>query len=129
MFATSRTFSLVAGACFVGTVSLAFAQADVLAQKLADFKSASQELIKLYTNAKDEAAAKAVAAQIDAAIARQKAAETGIANALNGLDPTRQEDGKLIERTFAEIQAANKAISDVQLEVIEKPAAAESETL
>ena len=78
MFVNAHMIKLIAGACLWGMTSLAFAQAAAVDQKLGEFKSASLELSRLYASAKDEAAAKAVAAQIAAATKRQQTAEADL---------------------------------------------------
>jgi hypothetical protein len=90
---------------------------------IAEYKAASQELVKLYNSATTEAAAKAAAAQIHAAIERQRSAAEALNKAMQNLDPNNQEDGKIIENAFSEMQAANDAVSEAQLKSWESQSA------
>lgn len=128
MFSKGKTITLLAGVCLFGMASLAFAQAAVVTHALADYKSASQELIRLYTSAKDEAAAKVVAAQINAATKRQEAAGMGMSEAMKRLDPESQQDVTLMENAFAEMQADNQAVANAQLNAFASQAAAKAQS-
>jgi threonyl-tRNA synthetase len=90
---------------------------------IAEYKAASQELVKHYNSATTEAAAKAAAAQIHAATERQKSAAEALNEAMQNLDPNNQKDGKIIENAFSEMQAANDDVSEAQLKSWESQSA------
>jgi hypothetical protein len=129
MFARARMITVVAGACLVGTVPLAFAQLDAVTQKLTEFKSASQELSEFYLPVEDKAVATGVAAQMDAALKQQETARMAlaeaIAEAMKKIDPNNQKDEKQLEGVFAEMQAVDKEVSDAKLSYDESRAAAD----
>jgi hypothetical protein len=125
MMAVNKTIlSFIAGVCLLAAASFAHADAAAVAKSISDYKAASQDLVRLYTSAVSEAAAKALEAQIDAATKRQKAAEEALSAAMQQLDPNNQENGKMIEKAFMEIQAANDAVSAAHLKAMQSQSAA-----
>lgn len=128
MFVSKRILSFITGACLLFAASFAYADAAAVARSIADYKAASQELVRLYTGARDEASAKAAEAQINAATKRQRAAENALNAAMQKLDPNNQENGKMIENAFTEMQAANEAVSAAQHKSLENQSAAKAQT-
>lgn len=127
MFLSKRMLFFITVAYLLIAPSFAYADAAAVAKSIAEFKTASQELVRLYEGAKDEASAKAAEAQINAVTKRQKAAENSLNAAIQKLNPNNQEDGKMIEKAYAEMQAANEAVSAAQLKAIENQEAAEAQ--
>jgi len=127
MFASKRILSFISGACLLFAASFAYADAAAVARSISEYKAASQELVRLYTSARDEASAKAAEAQINAATKRQTAAENALNTAIQKLNPNNQADGKMIENAYAEMQAANEAVSAAQLKAIENQEAAKAQ--
>jgi predicted Zn-dependent protease len=127
MFVSKRILSFITGACLLAAASFAYADAAAVARSIADYKAASQELVRLYTGARDEASAKAAEVQINAATKRQKAAEEALNAAMQRLDPNNQADGKMIENAFTEMQAANEAVSAAQYKSLENQSAAKAQ--
>jgi seryl-tRNA synthetase len=138
----ARMIGLLAGTCLFGMASPAFAQPAAVTEKLADFKSASQQLKELYAKSKaiakqiDAAVKKqqsasqqlkelkAIAEQIDAAVKKQQAAEMALTDAIQGVDPESQQDEKLVEQAYAEVAAARQSISAAELDDHESEAIA-----
>jgi cytochrome c556 len=127
MFVSKRILFFITVACLLCAASFAYADAAAVARGIAEFKAASQELVRLYTSARDEASAKAAEAQINAATKRQNAAESALNAAIQKLNPNNQADGKIIENAYAEIQAANEAVSAAQLKAMENQEAAKAQ--
>ncbi len=127
MFVSKRILFFITLACLLCAASFAYADAAAVARSISEYKAASQELVKLYTSAKDEASAKAAEAQINAATKRQNAAESALNAAIQTLNPNNQAHGKMIEKAYAEMQAANEAVSAAQLKAIENQAAAKAQ--
>ncbi|HBH86939.1 MAG TPA: hypothetical protein DDY17_04975 [Syntrophaceae bacterium] len=127
MFVGKRMLSFLTGVCLLCAASITHADAAAVARSIAEFKAASQELVRLYTGASNEASAKAAEAQINAVTKRQKAAESSLNAAIQKLDPNKQESGKMIEKVFMEMQTANEAVSAAHLKAIEKQAAAKAQ--
>lgn len=127
MFASKTILSFLAGACLLVAATFAHADAAAVARGIAEYKAASQELARLYTGAIDEASAKAAEAQINAATKRQNAAESALNVAIQTLNPNNQAHGKMIENAYAEMQAANEAVSAAHLKAIENQAAAKEQ--
>ena len=113
--------------CLLVTASFAYADAAAVARSIAEYKAASQELVRLYEGAKDEASAKAAESQINAATKRQKAAESALNAAIQKLNPNNQGHGKMIEKAFTEMQAANEAVSAAQLKAMENQEATKAQ--
>ena len=112
---------LLAGVCFFAMASHAFAQPAAVTEKLADFKSASQQLKELYDKAK------ALGDEIDAATKKQQAAETALKVAMQGLDAESEQDGKLMETAYTAMQAANQSVANAELETHNSAAVANEE--
>ncbi len=127
MFVGKRMVSFLTVVCLLCAASIAHADAAAVARSIAEFKVASQELVRLYTGARDEASAKATEAQINAASKRQKAAESSLNAAIQKLDPNKQGSGKMIEKVFMEMQAANEAVSAAHLKAMENQAVAKAQ--
>jgi len=127
MFVSKRILSFITGTCLLFAASFAYADGAAVARSIADYKAASEELVRLYTSVKDEASTKVAEAQINAATKRQKAAEEALNAAIQKLNPNNQENGKMIEKSFTETQAANEAVSAAQLKAIEHQAAANAQ--
>ena len=127
MFIRKRALFFLTMACLPFVASFAYADAAAVARSIAEFKAASQELVRLYEGARDEASAKAAETQINAATKRQKAAESALNEAIQTLNPNNKENGKMIENAYAEMQAANEAVSAAQLKAIENQAAAKEQ--
>jgi hypothetical protein len=127
MFVSKRMLSFLTGACLLFAATFAYADAAAVARSIAEYKAASQELVRLYTGAIDEASAKAAEAQINTATKRQKAAESALNAAIQTLNPNNQAHGKMIENAYAEMQAANEAVSAAQLKAIENQEAAKAQ--
>jgi hypothetical protein len=115
----ARMMGLLAGACLFGMASPAFAQPATVTEKVAEFESASQQLTELYVKAK------AVAEQIDAATKKQEAAELALRAALQGIDPTSQQDGKVMEEGYAKMEAARESIAAAEREAHDSAAVAD----
>jgi hypothetical protein len=127
MFVGKKMVSFLTGVCLLCAASIAHADAAGVTRSIAEYKVASQELVRLYTGARDEASAKAAEARINAATKRQQAAENALNAAIQKLDPNNQADGRMIEKAYAEMQAANEAVSAAHLKAIEKQAAAKAQ--
>ena len=127
MFVSKRMLSFLTGACLLVAATFAYADAAAVVRSIAEYKAASQELVRLYTGAIDEASAKAAEAQINAATKRQNAAESALNAAIQTLNPNNQTHGKMIENAYAEMQAANEAVSAAQLKAIENQEAAKAQ--
>lgn len=127
MFARKRMLFFIMGAFLLFTASFAYADAAAVARSIAEYKAASQELVRLYEGVKNEASAKAAEAQINAATKRQNAAESALNAAIQTLNPNNQTHGKMIENAYVEMQAANEAVSAAQLKAIENQAAAQAQ--
>jgi predicted alpha/beta superfamily hydrolase len=114
-------------ACLLCAASFAYADAAAVARSIVEYKAASQDLVRLYEGARDEASAKAAESRINAATKRQKAAESALNAAIQKLNPNNQEHGKMIEKAFTEMQAANEAVSAAQLKAMENQEAAKAQ--
>lgn len=125
----------VAGACLVGAVSLAFAQAgapltpDVafatVRQELDEINQASRTLIGLYERANDRQAAKVLAPQIDRAIDAEETAEAALANAMRFLDLKNEQHKTLLETAFGDIETTDKAERAAWLSAVQRQLAAD----
>ncbi len=96
----------VAAACLVGTVSLAFAQAEVVRQQRAEINLASQKLIEIYDSIQNKDAANARAPELHPWIAREETAEKALADGMPGLDPNNDQHKILLRDAFAEIESS-----------------------
>jgi biopolymer transport protein ExbB/TolQ len=99
----------LAAVCFLGMSSAAFADSATITEKIASLKTASQELQGLYEKSK------AVEDQIEAAAKKQQAAEEALRIALQAMDP-KNPDLKLMEKAYAEIEAARQSITAAEVE-------------
>jgi len=127
MFVSKIILSFITGVCLLGAASFAYADAAAVARSIAEYRAASQELVRLYSGATDEASAKAAEAQINAATKRQKAAEEALNAAMQKLDLNNQENGKMIENAFMEMQADNEAVSAAHHKSLESQSAAQAQ--
>jgi hypothetical protein len=125
----------VAGACLVGAVSLAFAQAgarltpDVafatVRQELEKINQASRTLIGLYERANDRQAAKDLAPKIDRAIAAEETAEAALANAMRFLDLKNEQHKTLLSTAFDDIETTDRDERTAWLAAVDRQLAAE----
>ncbi|HYA14554.1 MAG TPA: OmpH family outer membrane protein [Syntrophales bacterium] len=112
--------------CLLGAVSCAHVDRAAVARSSAEYKAASQDLVRLYAGATDEASAKASEAQINAATKRERAAEEALNAAMQNLDLNNKKNGKMIENAFMEMQADNEAVSVAHQKFLESQAAAKA---
>lgn len=124
MFFKRTLMPILAGTLMIGASSLAHAQVAQMSKGMAQFTSASQELVTLYKGAKDAGSVKAMPQKIAAAMKRKAAAEAAIQKAMQKLDPKSEKAGKLAEKIFGALQQQNQAVAAAQLASITRAAAA-----
>ena len=108
-----------AGACLVLASTASWADPAQLAQSVSDYKAASAEIVALLETVQDPATAAATAPQILAATERRNQAEAAIQAAMQDMDPNNQEQGSQIQQAFQEVQTANQAVADAQMQAVE----------
>ncbi|MFT5489350.1 MAG: hypothetical protein ACI9MU_004289 [Alphaproteobacteria bacterium] len=126
MFFKRTLMPILVGTLMMGASSLAHAQVAQMSKGMAQFKSASQELVTLYKGAKDTGSVKAMSKKVAAAMKRKADAEAAIQKAMQKLNPKSEKAGKLAEKIFGAMQRQNKAVADAQLASITRAAAVKS---
>ncbi len=126
MFARKTILSFIVVICLLVTASCSHVDRDAVLKSSAEYKAASQDLVRLHTSATDEVSAKASEAG-DAATKRERTAEEALNAAMQKLDPNSQKDGKLIEDAFMEMQTGNEAVSAALQKSLESQAAAKAQ--
>lgn len=116
MKTSKKLSSIVVCWAFLGASPCVLAQ-DVDG-KIATYRAASAELISLMARITDGATAKASQAALDAALARQRAAEAALNAETRKLKLTEKKDGEKMEAAMAEMGKANEAISAQQLRIL-----------
>jgi hypothetical protein len=111
-----KTHSIVAGCALLGVATWTLAQ-DVDGRIVA-YRAASAEATGLMVRITDGASAKANQAALDAALAKQRAAEAALNAESRKLKLTEKKDGEKMEAVMAEQSKANEAISAQQLRLL-----------
>lgn len=119
-----KVLSLLVGGMIVGLSVVASAQIVQMSKGMEQFAAASQELIRLYSAAKDKAAARRIQPKIDAATKRKEAAQAAIQAAMQKLNPKNTKHGKLAERVFMTMQKIAESVGKAQLKAAKMQAEA-----
>ncbi len=121
-----RHLPAFAGLYLIFAFSTSLAQSEQLSQGMSDFEAASSEILALLQTIDDPESAAATAPQLMAATERRDQAEDAIEAAVQGMDPNDPEQGHQIEQVYEEIQSANQAVAEAQLQALERQADAEA---
>ena len=114
---------LVAAGFLLMSAPLAMADLSALNSAVAEYKAASQDLVKLYNGIKSAAEDKAAAAQESALVKKQKAAEAKFSAAMQKIDSKNPLEGKAMEKAFGEIQKANEAVGNAHERMMKRQSA------
>ena len=114
---------IVAAGFLLLSAPLAMADLSALTSAVAEYKAASQDLVKLYNGIKSAAEDKAAAAQEGALVKKQKAAEAKFEAAMKKFDPKDPQSGKAVEKAFGEIQKANEAVGNAHERMMQRQSA------
>lgn len=110
--------SLAIGCALLGAATAAQAQAQDVDGKLAAYKAASTEATALMTRVTDAASAKANEAALEAAMAKQRAAEAALNAETKKLKLTDKKDADKLEAVVAEQRKTNEALSAQQMRIL-----------
>jgi cytochrome c556 len=114
---------IVAASCILLAAPLAMADLSAINSAVAEYKAASQDLVKLYDSIKTAAEDKAADAQESALMQKQKAAEEKFGAAMQKVDHNNPQEGKAVEKAFGEIQKANEAVGNAHERMMQRKAA------
>jgi len=114
---------IVAAGFLLLSAPLAMADLSALNSAVAEYKAASQDLVKLYNGIKSAADDKAAASQESALTQKQKAAEAKLEAAMKKLDPKDPQNGKAVEKVFGEMQKANEAVGNAHERMMQRQSA------
>ena len=118
----------LAGILIMGAATVSQAQIAKMSKGIAQFGTASKELVSLYNQTKDTKSAQAAAKKVAAAQKRKAAAEAAIQAALQKLDAKNEKAGRMAEKLFGQMQKHNQAVAEARLASIERIAAAEAKS-